>query len=74
MPRKLPKIIFFIQSNARGYQVEYGLFRKGVEAELKGIQAVAVAVVRIVERYHVRRAFKLTLLHKLQKFHPHPVV
>lgn len=62
MPRKLPKIIFFIQSNARGYQVEYGLLRKGVEAELKGIQTVAVAVVR-----HDPRIYRRDLFHQLKQ-------
>ena len=74
MPRKLAEIVFFVQSNTRRNQVEYGLFRKGVKAELEGIQTVAVAVVRIIKRYHVRQAFELTLLHERQKFHPYPVV
>ena len=30
--------------------MEYGLFRKRIEAKLEGIQAVAVAVVGIVKR------------------------
>ena len=62
MPRKFPKIVFFIQSNARGNQMKHGLFSKGIEAELKGIQSVAVAVVRIIERHHVRRSLDHMLM------------
>jgi hypothetical protein len=62
MPGEFTEIVFFIQSNTRGYQVEYGLLGKGIQAELEGIQTVAIAVVRIIERHHVRRSLDHMLM------------
>ena len=42
--------------------MKHRLFRKGIEAKLKGIQTVAVAVVRIIERHHVRRSLDHMLM------------